>query len=471
MLFSSTVFIYLFLPSVVLLYYIIPKKRFLRNVFLLCASILFYAWGEPRFVFVMMASVVLNWLFGILIDRSREKNKISKVMLGIDIAFNLGLLFVFKYFTYTGTLIRELSGGSFSVPKIALPIGISFFTFQAMSYVIDVYRQKVEVQTNLLYVGLYISFFPQLIAGPIVRYETIADEIENRKENTDNLFDGFARFVRGLSKKVLLANGFAILADQVFNVVHGGASVSVMYGWLGAVAYSFQIFFDFSGYSDMAIGMGQMFGFHFVENFNYPYISTSITEFWRRWHISLGTWFRDYLYIPLGGNRHGKIHTILNLFIVWILTGIWHGANLTFLVWGLLYFVLLTVEKAMGLTKTKKKLISALRWLYTGFFVTIGWIVFRSETISDAFTYIKAVFGLNGNPFSDKLFAGWLSQNVILLLIGAFLCTPAIKILSEKWRDNRVAQVASVIGLCCLFVLSIASILSSSYNPFIYFNF
>ena len=472
MLFSSTTFIYLFLPGVVLFYYIIPrKKRLLRNILLLVASLVFYAWGEPRFVFIMMASIVANWLFGILINKFCENRTRTKVVLGIDIAFNLSLLFVFKYFSYTVTLIREFSGGSFSVPKIALPIGISFFTFQAMSYVIDVYRQKVEVQTNLLYVGLYIAFFPQLIAGPIVRYETIADEIENRCENADDFFDGFARFVRGLSKKVLLANGFAILADQVFNAVKGGASISVMYGWLGAIAYSFQIFFDFSGYSDMAIGMGRMFGFHFVENFNYPYISTSITEFWRRWHISLGTWFRDYLYIPLGGSRRGKGRTVLNLFIVWLLTGIWHGANLTFLVWGLLYFVLLTVEKATGLMETKGKLVAAFRWLYTGFFVTVGWIVFRSETISDAYTYIKSVFGLNGNSVSDGLFKGWFSQSVILMIIGAVLCTPVGKRISERWKDNVVAQVAGVIGLCCLFVLSIASIVSNAYNPFIYFNF
>lgn len=472
MLFSSTVFIYLFLPTVVLLYYIIPqKKRFLRNILLLCASLFFYAWGEPRFVLAMMASIVTNWLFGILIYNVRENRKKAGVLLGIDVAFNLGLLFVFKYFSYACTLIRDWSGSSFPVPKIALPIGISFFTFQAMSYVIDVYRQKVEVQKNLLYVGLYISFFPQLIAGPIVRYETIAAEIENRKENADDFFDGFARFVMGLSKKVLLANSFAILADQAFDAVQGGASVSVMFGWLGAIAYSLQIFFDFSGYSDMAIGMGRMFGFHFSENFNYPYISTSITEFWRRWHISLGTWFRDYLYIPLGGNRRGNGRTVLNLFIVWLLTGMWHGANLTFLVWGLLYFVLLTVEKAMGLTKTTGKVVAVLRWLYTGFFVTVGWIVFRSETISDAYVYIKSVFGLNGNPFSDGLFAGWVSQNISLLIVGAVLCTPVVKLIPQKWKDNTVVQVAGVIGLCCLFVLSIASILSNSYNPFIYFNF
>ncbi|MBR2789403.1 MAG: MBOAT family protein, partial [Eggerthellaceae bacterium] len=329
MLFSSTTFIYLFLPTVVLLYYaVFRKSRLLQNLLLFIASLFFYAWGEPTFVFVMMASIVINWLFGLLIDRNRRAATRAKALLGVDIAFNLSLLFVFKYLTFTGSLVLACIGVDLGIPDIALPIGISFFTFQAMSYVIDVYRQKGEVQTNLLYVGLYISFFPQLIAGPIVRYETIAHEIKNRVETRDDFFDGFARFVMGLAKKVLLANCFAVLADAAFNAVHAGDTVSVLFGWLGAIAYAFQIFFDFSGYSDMAIGMGRMFGFHFLENFNYPYISTSITEFWRRWHISLGTWFRDYLYIPLGGSRCSRRRNIFNLFVVWSLTGLWHGANL-----------------------------------------------------------------------------------------------------------------------------------------------
>ena len=307
MLFSSTTFLYLFFPIVIIIYYtILRTSRLLQNVFLLGASLAFYAWGEPKFVFVLMVSISVNWLLGLIIDKNRENKTAAKLIVGIDIAFNLGLLFVFKYLTYTGSLLQSIAGIDLHVPKITLPIGISFFTFQAMSYVIDVYRQTGEVQTNLLYVGLYISFFPQLIAGPIVRYETIADEIKNRKESLTDFFDGFARFVVGLSKKVLLANSFAILADRVFDAARAGDSISVLFGWLGAVAYSFQIFYDFSGYSDMAIGMGRMFGFHFLENFNYPYISTSITGFWRRWHISLGTWFRDYLYIPLGGSRCSK---------------------------------------------------------------------------------------------------------------------------------------------------------------------
>lgn len=471
MLFSSTTFIYLFLPIVVLFYYFFKRSRLLQNIFLLIASLVFYAWGEPKFVLIMIASIIINWLFGLIIDRKRESVNLSKILIALDVAFNICLLFVFKYLNFTSSLFQSITGIDLHIPHIALPIGISFFTFQAMSYVIDVYRQKGEVQTNLLYVGLYISFFPQLIAGPIVRYETIADEIKNRKETLNDFFDGFARFVIGLSKKVLLANTFAILADQTFNAVRDGETISVMFGWLGAIAYTFQIFFDFCGYSDMAIGMGRMFGFHFLENFNYPYISTSITEYWRRWHISLGTWFKDYLYIPLGGSRCSKARNILNLFIVWLLNGMWHGANLTFIFWGLMYFLLLVFEKTTGIHKKKGKVLNIFKWLYTIFFVIIGRILFRAESLSDACVYLKSVFGLNGNVFSDGIFTGWLSQNIILLIIGAILCTPIIKRLSEKTKDIFAVRIISVIGLCCLFVLSVSSLVSNSYNPFIYFNF
>lgn len=472
MLFSSTTFIYLFLPAVTLIYYaVLRNKRTIQNVFLFLVSLIFYAWGEPKFVFVMMLSIIVNWLMGLVIDKRRASRTIARVLLFIDIIFNLGLLYIFKYLTFTGSLLGAFAGIDLHIPDIALPIGISFFTFQAMSYVIDVYRQKGEVQTNLLYVGLYISFFPQLIAGPIVRYETIADEIKNRRENADELFDGFARFVVGLSKKVLLANSFAVLADQAFDTVKGGGNISVMFGWLGAIAYTLQIFFDFSGYSDMAIGMGRMFGFHFLENFNYPYISTSITEFWRRWHISLGTWFRDYLYIPLGGSRCSKGRNIFNLFVVWALTGIWHGANLTFIVWGLIYFILLVVEKITGINNKNGRILTIFKWLYTCFFVVLGWIVFRAESLHDAGIYIRSVFGLNGNALSDEVFTGWFEQNIILLIIGVILCTPVFRYVSEKTKDNKVVNVMKAAGLICLFVLSIASLVGNSYNPFIYFNF
>ena len=372
---------------------------------------------------------------------------------------------------FTGKIIQYLFGINLQIPNIVLPIGISFFTFQALSYVFDVYREKGKVQSNLLYVGLYISFFPQLIAGPIVRYETIANEIENRKENNNDFFDGFARFVIGLSKKVLLANSFAFLADQTFNAIKDGENISVLFGWLGAIAYTFQIFFDFSGYSDIAIGMGRMFGFHFLENFNYPYISTSVTEFWRRWHISLGTWFKDYLYIPLGGSHCSLQRNIFNLFVVWFLTGLWHGANMTFIVWGLMYFLLLAFEKSIGFVNIDRGKFSALKWLYTIVFIIIGWIIFRSENMHDALLYLKYTFGLNRNVFIDEIFIGWFTQNLLLLFIGAFLCTPIFKHISHKTKDNEKVKVLKLLGLIFLLVLSIANLVSSSYNPFIYFNF
>ena len=473
MLFSSTTFLYLFLPVVLFFNFaVFRKSRPLQNVFLLLSSLFFYAWGEPWFVLIMLLSIAVNWFLGLAVSRFIDSKRLTKAILAIDVVFNLSILFYFKYLMFAGRIFFNLTGISLQIPEIVLPIGISFFTFQAMSYVIDVYRGRGEVQVNPLYVGLYISFFPQLIAGPIVRYQTIADEIKNRRETKDDFFNGFARFVVGLSKKVLLANGFAILADLVFDGMKGGQSCSVLFSWLGAVAYTLQIFFDFSGYSDMAIGLGRMFGFHYLENFNYPYISTSVSEFWRRWHISLGTWFRDYVYIPLGGNRKGKARQILNLFIVWFLTGLWHGAYYTFIAWGLMYFVLLVLEKQTGLEKKQgSSLTTALKWVYTQVFVVLGWVIFRCDTIGDAGVYMKSLFGLNGNAFADGVFAGWFAQNLILLMIGVLLSTPALRMLGEKTKDNRAMQWAKAAALAVLFVLSVASLVSNSYNPFIYFNF
>lgn len=436
MLFSSTVFIYLFLPIVILCYYLLFRwNRLAQNLFLLCASLFFYAWGEPKFVLVMMLSILINWFFGLLVDELRDKKKLCIAALASDIVFNLGILFVFKYLSFTCRVADHILGWNIRIPTITLPIGISFFTFQAMSYVIDVYRKKASVQPNLFYVGLYISFFPQLIAGPIVRYQTIEDQIKNRRETWDDFFDGFARFVIGLSKKVLLANSFAIVADRVFLANKNGDTISVAFCWLGAVMYTLQIFFDFSGYSDMAIGLGQMFGFHFLENFDYPYISTSITEFWRRWHISLGTWFRDYLYIPLGGNRCSAGRNLLNLFAVWFLTGLWHGANYTFIVWGMMYFCLIAFERYSGFNKNSNGIIiKTFKWIYTSFFVMMGWVLFRADSITEAIGYFRKMYGLDGNPVFDGLFSGWFTQNLILMFIGIILCTPSTKRFLKKVR-------------------------------------
>ncbi len=474
MLFSSITFIYLFLPTVLFCYYVIFRKsRTLQNLFLFFASIVFYAWGEPKFVFVMLASVAVNWLMGLGVDKYRS-SKISKVFIAITLILNLGLLFVFKYLNFTNSIIIDLFGVGLDIAKISLPIGISFFTFQGLSYVIDVYRENGKVQNNILYVGLYIAFFPQLIAGPIVRYETVAEEIQNRKETINDFFDGFSRFVVGLSKKVLLSNALAILADTTFNSVSGGEELSVTFAWLGAIAYSLQIFFDFSGYSDMAIGLGRMFGFHFLENFNFPYISTSISEFWRRWHISLGTWFRDYLYFPLGGSRVKLPKAIFNLFVVWFLTGLWHGANFTFAIWGMMYFVLIAIEKITKFDKNKSEngfLATLLKTIYTLFFVVMGWVFFRSDSLGAAVAYIKLMFGISGNVFFDGMFLGYLCQYAILLVIGITLCTPALKKIKEKHSDSLLLDLSGVAILVILFVLSVSSLASSSYNPFIYFNF
>lgn len=472
MLFSSTTFIYLFLPIILVLYYtVFRRSRLGKNILLFLGSLFFYAWGEPKFVFVMLLSIVVNWFFGLMVHRYRDRTVLSKTLLGIDVFLNLALLFVFKYLGFTASVIRDLSGAELTVPEIALPIGISFFTFQALSYVVDVYRQKGDVQTNILYVGLYISFFPQLIAGPIVRYETIAEEIQSRQETLEDFTKGFSRFIVGLGKKVLLANGFALIADAVFDLSKSGTELSVLLSWLGALAYTFQIFFDFGGYSDMAIGLGQMFGFHFLENFNYPYISTSVSEFWRRWHISLGSWFRDYLYIPLGGNRVSKGRNICNLFIVWFATGLWHGANFTFIVWGLLYFLLLTAEKFLKLEKWTGKGITAIKWLYTMLFVIIGWVIFRVETISDGWVFLQSMFGFRGNPLTDGVFTEYFRQNIPLLLCGILLSTPLFRWLKEKTANSTLADYVRAIALFAVFLLSIVSLVSNSYNPFIYFNF
>ena len=473
MLFSSPTFIFLFLPIVLIVYYLILRKsRKLQNIFLFMVSLFFYAWGEPKFVLVMVLSIIINWIMGLLVHRYRDRRKTSMILLTIDVVLNLGLLFVFKYLNFTENIVKSLLGFDLGIPQIALPIGISFFTFQAMSYVVDVYREKGEVQKDILCVGLYIAFFPQLIAGPIVRYETVAHEIMHRKETMEDFFNGFARFVMGLAKKVLLSNSFALLADAIFNVsASGKVSLSVASSWLGAIAYALQIFFDFGGYSDMAIGLGKMFGFHFLENFDYPYISKSISEFWRRWHMSLGTWFRDYVYFPLGGSRVKKSRLILNLFVVWFLTGLWHGANFTFIAWGLMYFFLLAAEKLTGIEKRGGKLLNIVKWGYTMVFVLLGWVLFRAETIGRAARYIFSMFGLRGNALVDSAFTAYISQNLLLLVVGCVLCTPIFRTLRQRIKPNLVLDLLHSLLLIGLFILSIASLVSGAYDPFIYFNF
>ncbi len=468
MLFSSSTFLFVFLPLVIMFYYsFFRHSRILQNVFLFLASLFFYAWGEPSFVFVMLGSIVVNYSFGLLIDTYRTDKIKSRIILTLTVIFNIVLLFIFKYLAFAVENLNSIFHLSITVGKeITLPLGISFFTFQAMSYVVDVYRGN-EVQKNPLNVGLYIAFFPQLIAGPIVRYETVAHQINHRKENFTIFSDGVIRFITGLGKKVLIANTMALVADATFS--SDLQTISVAFAWLGALAYTFQIFFDFSGYSDMAIGLGKMFGFEFSENFDYPYISTSITEFWRRWHISLGTWFRDYVYFPLGGSRvKGKGRLIRNLFVVWFLTGVWHGANWTFILWGLIYFVLLVFEKITGFHRSKKFFL--LRYLYTMFFVILGWVLFRADTLTQAYEYIGAMFG-NSNVWIDNNALFSLKENWVGFLLAMLCSTPVVKHIVAKNEKSTLFSLITMILFILVMLCSVAYIVKGTYNPFIYFNF
>ena len=473
MLFSSSIFVFTFLPAVLFFYYVVFRKnRTLQNLFLLIASLFFYGWGEPKFVFVMLGSICVNWLLALLVDKYSEKKTLTKVLLLVAVVVNLSLLFVFKYLNFTVSNLNHFLTNDIQIKSIALPIGISFFTFQAMSYVIDVYRKNGEVQKNPMNVGLYIAFFPQLIAGPIVRYQTIADQIKNRKETLSVFSDGIVRFITGFCKKIILSDTFALIADAAFD---NQETNSASFAWLGAIAYTLQIYFDFGGYSDMGIGLGKMFGFHFLENFDYPYVSTSVTDFWRRWHISLGSWFRDYVYFPLGGSRvEKKSRLVFNLFAVWFLTGVWHGANWTFILWGLMYFVLLVIEKLTGMPKSKK--LKPLRYVYTMFFVVIGWVLFRSENVTSAFDYIGSMFGMRGNGFLSDETLLYGSNYYMTFIIGILASLPIVPFVKKKMstlpaRAVSVIEVAEIVLLFVIFFVAMSYMVKGTYSPFIYFNF
>ena len=473
MLFSSTIFIYIFLPLVLIIYYGLCKRQESRNLILLIASLIFYAWGEPKFVLIMLMSIAANYYFGILVDQNRETKKVKRYLVAM-IIFNLSIMGIFKYLGFAVQTFNDVTGFGLTVPQIALPIGISFFTFQSISYVIDVYRGHGKVLKNPLDVGLYIAFFPQLVAGPIVRYETIANEIHGRKETEKDFAEGIVRFIIGLSKKVLLSNQFALIADKAY-ALEGSEGLSLAFTWLGAISYMLQIYFDFSGYSDMAIGLGKMFGFHFNENFNYPYIAKSASEFWRRWHISLGTWFRDYVYIPMGGSRVGKIKLFRNIFVVWLLTGIWHGANWTFIAWGVYFGILLLIEKFTGLDKwlEKRKVIGH---IYTLLLVLISWVLFRAESLGHAIGYLRSMFGLEKLPLTSELTHLYWSEHYIVLIIGILTCLPFSKWVKRWYRmeNEKIQQVMkglAMIALIILFFTSVSYLVKGTYNPFIYFNF
>ena len=464
MVFSSTVFLFLFLPFTIMVYYN-PwfKGRKFRNYFLLFMSMVFYAYGEPLFVGIMILEIVIGWLLGKKIELMQQQKK-KKRWLYVGVFFFVAMLFVFKYLTFFNTQFSVFFSVSTPDIDIALPIGISFFTFQLLSYIFDVYYGKAKAQSNILNVGLYITLFPQLIAGPIVRYDVIEKQILQRQENLRNFADGMFRFIYGLGKKVLIANYMAMVADNIFSA---GAPEAIATAWLGAIASTLQIYFDFSGYSDMAIGLSKMFGFSIPENFKYPYIANSVTDFWRRWHISLSSWFKDYVYIPLGGNRCNKGRWLLKLFTVWILTGIWHGANWTFLCWGLWYFMWLVCEKLTGITN-KMEVFSH---VYTILVIIIGWVIFRSNSMEEAVLYVKAMGGISGNVLVDSTFCNYLTGCYTILIIALVLSMPIVPYIQNKYCCTILGKnVESLVG-AAIFLVSVLMCISGSYNPFIYFNF
>ena len=474
MVFSSTVFTFLFLPIVLLIYYL--SKEQYRNNILLIASLLFYAYGEPRFVFLMIFSIIMNWAMALLIENSKENARMRKIVLVMAVLINIGILFVFKYVDFSITIFNMLFGSSLGILGIKLPIGISFFTFQAISYIIDIYRGEGKVQRSLLKVGLYISLFPQLIAGPIVRYKTVAEQIEYRKTTAEMFADGIRRFLCGFCKKVLLANNLAVVSEEIFSV-QSFAELPIGYAWIGAISFSLQIFYDFSGYSDMAIGLGKMFGFEFQENFNYPYISKSISEFWRRWHMSLGQWFRDYVYIPLGGSRVGVIRHIMNMFVVWAFTGLWHGANFTFIAWGILYFIGLVIEKYIVKPEKRKNIIGKVLWqIVTLLVVIFAWVLFNSSGLKEGVQYWLAMIGVYyHNPIWGEQYYFIVKENLIYLIIGLFFAMPIVpyirKTVCKIGKSQKIIDIGAVLIYMIGFLWAVSFLILGSHNPFIYFNF
>lgn len=490
MVFSSLLFLFRFLPAILLVYYIVPRR--FRNLVLLAFSLGFYAWGEPIYIILMLASILISYTGGILVDRFKQKKnvKAAKATLSASCIASLSLLVFFKYADFAVETVNSLTGAGITMLKISLPIGISFYTFQTLSYIIDVYRGEAAVQKNLISFGTYVTMFPQLIAGPIVQYKTIDSQLRipyktvrstsdagcpvgTRTKTAEQLSEGIHRFMIGLGKKVLIANN----AGELWNTIQAMSysEVPILTAWMGLAAYTFQIYFDFSAYSDMAIGLGHMFGFRFPENFNYPYISKSITEFWRRWHISLGTWFREYVYIPLGGNRVSRWRHIRNILIVWLLTGIWHGASWNFLIWGIYYSMLLLAEKFI-LGKYLKKLPVLLQHIYCMFFVMLGWNLFVFENMGQGIEFLKSLFGLYGQGFLDRETVYLLYNNATLLILCSLGSTRLPqnigKLLSARLEEKEIllAAVRNAFYIV-VFLLSVAWLVDATFNPFLYFRF
>ncbi len=481
MVFSSFVFLLVFLPLVLAIYYICPDK--LRNLVLFIASLIFYVWGEPVYVLIMLFSTVFDYTNGRLIEnfQNKKNDKMAKTVLVIDLVGNLCILGFFKYTDFAIGTVNSIFGTGISLLHIALPIGISFYTFQTMSYTIDVYKGVVPAQKNILNFGTYVVLFPQLIAGPIVQYKTIGQELESRKVGVNDFADGAYRFTMGLAKKVIFSNQIGAL----WNTIAVTGELTTATAWLGAFAFTLHIYFDFSGYSDMAIGLGRMFGFHFLENFDHPYMSKSITEFWRRWHISLGSWFREYVYIPLGGNRHGLAKQIRNLLIVWMLTGLWHGASWNFVAWGLYYGILLIIEK-LFLLKKMEKWPGVIKHIYTMVIVVFGWFIFAIPDIAKPVEYLKAMFGIGVSGINGD-FWYYVSTNIVLIIILIICSIDHKSWLTKNKYLNRVyrwyngwtidnggktgSAVAKTIVMVMVLLISFAFLVGGSYNPFLYFRF
>ncbi|MCR5368868.1 MAG: MBOAT family protein [Eubacterium sp.] len=468
MLFSSITFLYVFLPAVLLLYFIAPRK--IRNLILLMTSLIFYGWGEPKYIIVMVVSIIVGYIFGRLTGsfKKKSKDKTAKLCVVLSTIVNLGILIFFKYTDFFISNINKVGGFGIKLLDLALPLGISFYTFQILSYSIDVYRGEVEPQKNIIDLAAYITLFPQLIAGPIVRYQTIEKQLKERKESIDLFASGVMRFVIGLGKKVIIANSVASMYETIKALPDEKSSVALY--WVASLLFSFQIYFDFSGYSDMAIGLGRLFGFKFLENFEHPYISKSITEFWRRWHISLSSWFKDYVYIPLGGNRCKKSRMFFNIFIVWLLTGFWHGAEWNFIIWGLYYFIILMLEKSF-LLRVLKKLPAVLQHIYSLFLINMGWVIFSNDNLDKLGKTLRCMFGIGNIDLYNKTTAFYLLSFIVMIILAAIGSTEIPKKIGKKIDDSKAGAIGAVIFILIVMTLSTAGLASDAFNPFMYFRF
>lgn len=468
MVFSSLTFLYLFLPVVLIFYYLVPKQA--RNFVLFVSGFMFYAWGEPVYIFLMTFTVLVDYTCGRVMTRFSGNQKARLAVLLASIIINLSILMVFKYNSFVVQNLNDLFGLTITDPKIALPIGISFYTFQSMSYTIDLYRKSVPEQKSFVDYAAYVSMFPQLVAGPIVRYGDVQRELQKRTVSVLNLGEGAGLFIQGLAKKVLIANNVGSLWTRVKEIP--ASELSVTTAWFGILAFTMQIYFDFSGYSDMAIGMGRMLGFHFPKNFDFPYVSKSVTEFWRRWHMTLGTWFREYVYIPLGGNRKGASRMVLNLLVVWMLTGLWHGASWNFVLWGLYYGILLMIEK-LFLSKVLNKIPFSITRVYTFILVVLGWVLFEFTDISQAYAYYGAMFGTQGRAVADGTFIYLVSSYGLVFVISLILSTDWLHRLSKGIYRRRpgIAKTIAIVLQVIMLLLCTAYLVDATYNPFLYFRF